>query len=241
MTVDPGYGNAAAPIGSVEWAKYWRLHFQGFVKDLEKVPKDNADYYQIGRKYAAWSLLTDETGKTFPTWETFCSYRQPYGLGVDPALFRLHVAPIIGEKAFDLLTVKPGTDVGGRPKKGEETGDAMSPVSAAGQRKAKRLRAILRAPEIVQDLYREGRIAQAVAAKLGPKSPTPEKAATIAEVRQELEKLDRSQPEREFRRAAAQVVQGKLGGGVSALDQARRWIARLTAEEREILLRELQL
>ena len=36
-------------------------------------------------------------------------------------------------------------------------------------RTAKQLRAINRAPDVVKDAYREGRISQTLAAKLGPK------------------------------------------------------------------------
>ena len=40
-------------------------------------------------------------------------------------------------------------------------------------RRAKRLRAILRAPELAQSLYRDGLISQTAAAKMGPSKPTP--------------------------------------------------------------------
>jgi len=47
---------------------------------------------------------------------------------------------------------------------------------------------------LVQDLYRDGLLNQPLAAKMGPASPTRERAAQIAEVRQQLERLDRRLP-----------------------------------------------
>jgi hypothetical protein len=86
----------------------------------------------------------------------------------------------------DLLTVPAGDNEGGRPPKERETSDTVSEVSAAEQRKAGRLRAVDRAPEVVKDLFREGRVNQKTAARLGPESPTPEQAAKVAEARQRI-------------------------------------------------------
>lgn len=47
-------------------------------------------------------------------------------------------------------------------------------------RTAQRIRSITRAPDVVKDAYREGRISQTLAAKLRPKNPTPERAALVA-------------------------------------------------------------
>jgi hypothetical protein len=83
------------------------------------------------------------------------------------------------------VTVPPGDDKGGRPTKGEETSASDAEVSPGhSKRKEGKPRAILRAPELVQSLYREGLVTQATAAKLGPKRPTPERAARVVEARQ---------------------------------------------------------
>ena len=42
------------------------------------------------------------------------------------------------------------------------------PRQGASDRKDKNLRAILRAPEVIQTLYREGLVSQTVAASMGP-------------------------------------------------------------------------
>ena len=69
---------------------------------------------------------------------------------------------------------------------------------------AKRLRAITRAPSAIQDAYREGRISQTLAAKLGPKNPTPEKAAQVAEIAAGVRRLKN-------RRAVDSFVREQLG------------------------------
>jgi hypothetical protein len=60
-----------------------------------------------------------------------------------------------------LVTVKPGQ----QGARNDTSGHV--PKSEAESKKAKRLRAILRAPEIVQSLYRDGLLNQTTAAKMG--------------------------------------------------------------------------
>ena len=146
-----------------------------------------------------------------------------------------------GKRDVDLMTVSPGDDKGGRPRKGEETGTTVVPVSEGmSPMKAKNLRAILRAPEQVQDLYREGLIRQTDAAKLGPRSPTPEQAAAIVQARERIEAIDRDIPAREFRRRAGEVVREALGiRERTPLDHLRDWWAKADDEERAAFLEEI--
>jgi len=75
----------------------------------------------------------------------------------------------MGKRAVELATVAPD----GRMTNGanQHTGPAEDwghdVPNPAGTKKAKRLRAILRAPEIVQSLYRDGLLNQTTAAKMG--------------------------------------------------------------------------
>lgn len=236
-TADPGYGDPNAPIGTAEWAKRWRLCFQTEVKQLSRSPKSNAAYYDLGEKHQAWTLLTDEKGSHFKTWAAFCAYRQPYGLGTDPAEFEKFVKPAMGEKAFDLMTVSPGSQ-GERTDLGETSPDERGKLS--GHTKRETLRAILRAPEVVQQLYRDGLITQTIAAKLGPKSPTPEQAARVAEARQAIEAIDRTKTPAAFRAEVKRVVVEVLGvTAPSTLDILRRAWAKATADERTQFLQEI--
>ena len=220
--VDPGYGDPNAPIGSVEWAKRWRLDFQGIAKRLPAAPEQGAMFLEIGKQHRAWTLITDADGEHFRTWEAFCAYRQPWGLGVDPVKFHNILKATVGEREHGMITVPPA-------RQGERT-DLEETSSHGGEklipRKETRLRAILRAPEQVQDLYREGLIRQTDAAKLGPRSPTPEQAAAIVQARERIEAIDRDIPAREFRRRAGEVVREALGiRERTPLDHLRDWWA----------------
>lgn len=236
---DPGYGDPNAPLGSLEWAKRWRLGFQSTVKYLPKAPENSRKLFDLGQQYRAWTLLTNEAAEHYRDFDSFCKDAQPWGLGMDPAKFRAYLAAELGEKAADLATVSPGSQ-GERTDLDETSRNGCGKSAGASKRKTENLRAILRAPEVVQDLYRTGLINQTDAAAMGPKSPTPEQAASIAEARQELERLDRQAPPREFRSQAKKVVADRLGKAEpTGLDQLRKAWARATEEERNQFLMEV--
>ena len=174
---DPGGEVASAPVGSVQWAQRIRLEMQGAVKDLARAPKAFEGYHEICVKHRAWTLMNRRDGSFFATFEEFCACEQPWGLGrpfaeIEPFLVALH-----GKPALQLITAAPSQQ-GRRP-------DATSTTELAksGNHETPRLlRAILRAPQPIQQLYRDGLIGQKEAAALGPDRPTPEQAAVIAEV-----------------------------------------------------------
>jgi hypothetical protein len=92
--------------------------------------------------------------------------------------------------------------------------------NADARRIDRRLRAITRAPDAVKDAYREGRVSQVTAAKLGPKNPTPELAAKVAEavktptlVEQALRLVERmTRPERlDFERQVQPLLEQARG------------------------------
>jgi predicted DNA-binding transcriptional regulator YafY len=94
---------------------------------------------------------------------------------------------------------------------------------------------------VIQTLYREGLITQADAAKMGPKSPTPERAAKVAEARQAVEAIDSKQDPAEFRKAAKQTIRQALGQPLpTPLETAQRAYARLSDCERQAFARWLQ-
>ncbi len=77
----------------------------------------------------------------------------------DPAKFVAYLRAEFGDKAVDLETAPPdgralnGANQHTGPR--EDSGNGCPNPSGASDRKMKNLRAILRAPEVVQDLYRE--------------------------------------------------------------------------------------
>lgn len=237
--IDPGWGDPNAPIGTVEWAKSWRCSFQSVVKNLPFSVETNRQIYDIGRTHRAWTLVTDGRGRPFKTFEEFCACAQPYGLGADPVKFLAHLKAEEGAKAVDLMTVAP-------ERQGERTDLDTSPTgegksSGPCHAKTERLRAILRAPELVQQLYRENLLTQKDAAMMGPKEPSPVFAGFIAEARDELGELDRSMRPVEFRKRAGEVIRRRLGARAKTpLDHLRHWWARADEEERSRFLEEVR-
>jgi hypothetical protein len=101
-------------------------------------------------------------------------------------------------------------------------------------RHEKQLRAITRAPDAVKDAYREGRVSQVTAAKLGPKNPTPELAAKVAEAAQEVRKST-------TRKEADAAVRRVLGVKAPTLvEQTLRLVERMTESERLEFERQVQ-
>lgn len=235
---DPGYGDPNAPLGSADWAKRWRLEFQSIVKQLPETPGVSREFYEMGVKYRAWTLLTDEEGIPFPDFDAFCAYPQPWGLEMEPQKFRAYLETEMGKRAADLATVAPGDDKGGRPAKGEQNRDhgdpGSSPMSAP---KEKRLRAILRAPELVQSLYRQNLVSQTTATMMGPAKPNEEKAAQVVRARQAVEAIPQpatTEQHATYRRTVDQTIRQVMGQeGPTPLDLLRRAWRKASLAERE--------
>ncbi len=233
---DPGYGDPRAPVGTPEWAKRWRMCFCNAVKGLPRSPSTCVGLLRQGEEHRAWTLVKDRQSKPYPDFDSFCKDKQPYGLEMDPKKFRAYLVGELGDKVTDLITNPPGEDKGGH----HSLYPAADIVSAAEKRKNERLRAILRAPELVQDLYREDRITQTDAARMGPKSPTPDQAARVAEARQGLERLDRKAATPEFRRQARAIIATVLGSrDPTPLDLLRKAWAKASNQERVAFLKEV--
>ena len=89
-----------------------------------------------------------------------------------------------GAKAVALATVAPAQPQQAGPGRGhkaeereQETEDAERPSFSTTSDKVNR--AILRSPEPAQDLYKSDLLSQKLAARLGPKNPTPQQAAEV--------------------------------------------------------------
>ncbi len=249
---DPIFGDPNAPPGSPDWAMRWRMDLQNEVKKLPLPVETIRKAFEQGQTYRAWTLLKrpkEDGGKPFADFDTFCSYREPWGLGMDPVKFRAYLAAELGDKAADLVAGKPSPKPGApEGNKNAAKGDGKNNSAAnaglntkarrQGERKEEYISAVLRAPEVVQQMYRDDRITQADAAKMGPKKPTPEQAAKVAQARQELEKISPALPKPEARKQAKRIVQRHLGGQAPPpLELVKRACARLTANERAELRR----
>lgn len=237
---DPGYGDPLAPVGSLEWAKRWRLCFQNVARQLPSAPETSRKFYEQGKQYRAWTLITDEHGTMFRTFEQFCECRQPWGLGIRPASkFFAYLQAEIGPRAAALETVAPGDDVGGRPTNNSTHREGSFPHA-----KPERLRAILRAPDLIQHLYREGLVSQTTATLMGPKQPDEDKAVRVVQARQaveaiELPDIDNPVERRKYRSHVDQTIRRIMGKPKpTAYHECCRCWVKMTKEEKDRFMTE---
>lgn len=190
MRADPGIGNAAAPVGTVEWAQSVRLTMQGIVHNLPKAPERFRGYVELCKEHRAWRLMNKADGSVFATFEEYCEHKEPWGLGKSYDELRPFLEAAMGKRRLQLVAVAPAQTTAEQPrgahghfdgKAAERPADGKAAERPHGGTKA--VRAIAeRAPEQIRDLYRQDLLGQKEAAKLGPKNPTPEEAAKVTEV-----------------------------------------------------------
>jgi hypothetical protein len=179
-TADPGGEICNAPYGTVEWAQRVRLELQSMLNHIHVEPENVDDYLRLVRKERMWTKLNRKDGSMFRTFDEFCEYEQPWGLGrpyreIEPYLVALH-----GKQGAGLETVTPGVDAKEQPRGDDgRFGPFRHDGGTANDRSEQRLRAILRADPYIRDLYRQGLVSQTVAAKMGPAKKTDEQAATL--------------------------------------------------------------
>lgn len=231
------HGSGAAEVGTKEWADYVRLQLVGMVDHLGEHEESFLGFVELVREHRAWTLMTKKDGETFRTIEEFCSYKRPWGLGTTWAQLRPHLVSGMAkrgksqeeiERALQLETVPEpsGPKAGpGRGKKSESK-TVGNECPRFSDRSTKQLRAINRAPDAVKDAYREGRISQTLAAKLGPKNPTPEKASLIASIAADVRRTrDRKEVDR--------LVREKLGARQpDAVERVVKLVERMQAKDR---------
>lgn len=238
---DPGIGREEDPIGSVGWAQRVRLSMQAIVNDVDTKPDALRRYVDMVTKMRAWTLMNKRDGSFFTTWEEFCEYKQPWGLGHPWADLRPYVEAVHGKRATDLATVAPAQSPPGKANE-----DKGPEVPLLDGRKDKRLRAIAeRAPEPVRELYKDGLIGAKEAAALGPKNPSPEVAAKVTAVAIEARDIARAakpKSEREKRTVQRKVnatVREALDREPDPLDAAIRAIAKVPFERLAFLVSRL--
>lgn len=183
MRVDPGRGSWTAEEGSEEWAKRFRLAWLSTKHDLRDAPERFAGFFKKGKEVEVWRVLTGPDGRTFATFAEFCAAPEPWGFGEPWENIKPFLLGVLSERELDLVTVAPAKKAKAGPGRGKTSSDRRNVFSKPGHDKESRLRAIAeRAPEPVRELYKRDLIGQDVAAKLGPKNPTPEEAARVTEI-----------------------------------------------------------
>src|ERR1035441_1776618 len=79
-------GSSGAPIGSLDWAKYIRTEIQVGLKNSDSDVKSLQGWIGLLQQYDGYKVLEDRTGRLFPSYAAFCTEKQPWGLGIDPAV-----------------------------------------------------------------------------------------------------------------------------------------------------------
>ena len=185
----PSPGNPAAERGTQEWCDRWRLSVQSTVQEMMSTENVNGckeapfnvkhllDMLQTGQNYKAWTKLKKEDSDSFLSFQDFCEYRRPWGLGVKPYdRFRRLLVESLGDRAVELLVeLNPDINTPGAPQgnqnavKEENNSDLKSELFevAKDNREEQRKRAIARSPEQIQALWSQELIATDLAAKFG--------------------------------------------------------------------------
>lgn len=239
------HGDGNADVGTKAWAERVRLRMLGMVEHIGEDEERFLGYIELVREHRAWALLAKKDGSTFRTIEEFCAHPRPWGLGVTWRELRPHLVAGLAkrgmsqeqiERSLQLETVPEAMPEEEQRKqaavarwtKGDNASrnDCGPDSPGLPKRTVEQLRAINRAPDVVKDAYREGRISQTLAAKLGPKNPKPEQAAKVAEIASEIRKVkDRKQVD--------QLVRERLGTREPTIvERAFKMVERMSTTER---------
>lgn len=81
LLADPGIGRERAPLGTVDWAQRIRLDVQGRLDEIPRAPLSAFRLLEAIRGHQGWTLMNKPDGTFFATFEEFCAFKEPWGLG----------------------------------------------------------------------------------------------------------------------------------------------------------------
>ncbi len=79
-------GDISAEPGSRQWAAALRLKLWNKLDAADTDHKGLQLFVQTAREFQAWSVLEDENGQHFPSFQAFCRHPRPQGLCVTHAM-----------------------------------------------------------------------------------------------------------------------------------------------------------
>jgi hypothetical protein len=182
-------------------------------------------------------LANKNNKKGFVHFQDFVETPRPWGLGTEYPKFRALIASEIGEREFDRLTAS-------EPMQGERTDitsvQNVPKLNGAKKQKSKLLRAIYRAPAIIQRLYDQDLLAVDLAAKFGPRTEDPktkremEGRARLLQERLEAQEgfcsqMSLATRKRELNKAAREILSIRQK---TPLENLQYWWRRASPEER---------
>jgi hypothetical protein len=113
LKADPGIGRESAPVGTRAWAERVRLHMQGLVSSVRTKPEALTWYIDLVKEHQAWTLMNKDDGSFFKTFEEFCEYRQPWGLGKPWPELKPFIVAVCGGNTAVAAAVSTSADAAG--------------------------------------------------------------------------------------------------------------------------------
>lgn len=119
-------GNPDAPHGSREWCAAKRLEVQSQINDTKaRVGSLRIDLKTI-RDRGYFLTLQDKNGDSFQTWEDFCQFPRPWGLGFSAAVANAVIEESDGDKLVATVASEVMARTVASPRNGE-IGNGRSP------------------------------------------------------------------------------------------------------------------
>lgn len=116
-------GDPNAPVGSAAWVKAQHFHLCVAKKDVQSRVDNFGSSLMLMRERRWFGELVDSDGMLFSSFEDYCQYPEPWGLGLSPIDVRRILEEPDGAKPVAAVLRARG-----RPKRGEEKSDA-APLS----------------------------------------------------------------------------------------------------------------
>jgi hypothetical protein len=181
-----------------------------------------------------WALLDTKDGNTYRRFGDFVTAAKPWGLGTDYEKFRNLIASEIDEREFDRWTTNEPKTENGRPPKQDKPAIEWHVSNTS---RSRQLRAINRAPPVIQKLYDDDLIAVDLAAQFGPKDETrkEDRQARSDALQRRVEALRIFRQDlsprllkREINRAAREILELETA---TPLELAKKAFLKLNAQE----------
>lgn len=102
-------GDPSAPVGSTGWVKAQHFHLCAAKRDVQSRVDNFGGSLMLMREKRWYGELADRGGATFSSFEDYCQYPEPWGLGLAPAdVRRILEEPDGAKPVVAVLGARPG-------------------------------------------------------------------------------------------------------------------------------------